>query len=189
MLDSENQVTDEQLVLRAQAGDRDSFGELARRYEARLLRYVSKLIGGGDLEPADVVQETLIKAYLNLQGFDPERRFSPWIYRIAHNEMVSAVRRRTRDALDFYDFDNFLPQIRSKHNLESDADKQFLREQMGECLDKLSGAYREPLVLYAFEDMSYAEIGDVLHLSPAAVGVRINRAKSKLRQLCSTFKQ
>jgi RNA polymerase sigma-70 factor (ECF subfamily) len=176
-------LTDEHLVALAQGGDKDAFGDLARRYEPKLLRYASRLLSRSDLDPADVVQETLIKAYLNLKGFDVSRRFSPWIYRIAHNEIVNSVRKRAREFLDFYDFDSLFS-VSSRQDVAEETDRAMLREELERCLAKLPSSYREPLVLFAYEGLSYGEISDILRLPSVTVGVRISRGRAKLKKLC-----
>src|SRR3954463_6498094 len=85
--------TDEQVALAVQAGASNRFGELVERYEAKLLRYARKFLLDPD-DAQDIVQDIFIKAYENLQSFDVSRRFSPWIYRIAHNEFVNALKKR-----------------------------------------------------------------------------------------------
>src|ERR1043166_6670972 len=101
--------TDEQIALAVQAGTTERFGELIERYEAKLLRYVRKFL----LDPEDaqdIVQDTFIKAYENLQSFDASRRFSPWIYRIAHNEFVNALKKKqSRRTMFTIDFDTLFP--------------------------------------------------------------------------------
>jgi RNA polymerase sigma-70 factor (ECF subfamily) len=181
------ELSDEALAVLAQQGDKDAFGALARRYEPKLMRYASRLTSSGDIEAADVVQDALIKAYVNLRSFDPERRFSPWLYRIVHNELINTVRHRARELLDFYDFDNLFP-VASKDDLAKETDRALLREEMEKCLAKLPANYREPLVLFAYEGMTYQEISDVLRLPPVTVGVRINRGRNKLKELCSRLK-
>lgn len=181
------ELSDEALAVLAQQGDKDAFGALARRYEPKLLRYASRLTSSGDIEAADVVQDALIKAYVNLRSFDPERRFSPWLYRIVHNELINTVRHRARELLDFYDFDNLFP-VAAKDDLVKETDRALLREEMEKCLAKLPANYREPLVLFAYEGMTYQEISDVLRLPPVTVGVRINRGRNKLKELCQHLK-
>src|SRR5579864_8095895 len=100
--------TDEDLAKLAQAGDTAGFGDLVERYEAKLLRYGRRfLFGYEDCE--DAVQEVFLKAYANLAGFDPGRSFSAWIYRIAHNEFINAIRKKGREPLPFFDPDTLFP--------------------------------------------------------------------------------
>src|SRR6185369_748076 len=79
------------------------FGLLVERYEGKLLRYGRKFINSQeDIE--DIVQDVFISAYQNIQSFDSSLRFSPWIYRIAHNAFVNALKAKDRRPL-FVDFD------------------------------------------------------------------------------------
>ncbi len=90
--------TDEMIASRVQAGDSEAFGELVERYQEKLLRYARKFLFDLD-EARDPVQDVFIKAYQNIQSFDATRRFSPWIYRIAHNEFVNALKQRSARSL------------------------------------------------------------------------------------------
>src|SRR6267154_1169184 len=103
--------TDEHLALAVQGGAADKFGEVVARYQAKLLRYARKFL----LDPEDaqdIVQDIFIKAYENLQSFDVARRFSPWIYRIAHNEFVNALKKRqARRTVFAFDIDTLFPHL------------------------------------------------------------------------------
>ncbi len=84
--------SDEAIVREVQQGGSNLFGLLVERYEKKMLRYARKfLLGGEDAE--DLAQEVFLKAYTNIQSFDSRRRFSPWLYRIAHNEFVNAIKK------------------------------------------------------------------------------------------------
>src|SRR5437868_12064829 len=85
--------TDESVAARVQAGNTEDFGVLVDRYQEKLLRYARKFLLDRD-DAKDVVQDVFIKAYENIQSFDTSRRFSPWIYRIAHNEFVNALKKK-----------------------------------------------------------------------------------------------
>ena len=86
-------ATDQELV-RASLRDPAAYALIVRRYEPPLKRYVGRLLGTSSLQVEDVLQEVFIKAYVNLNDYDQRRPFSPWIYRIAHNEAMTLLRRR-----------------------------------------------------------------------------------------------
>ena len=88
--------TDEEIAKRVQGGDVDSFGVLIERYEEKIARYARKFLMRGE-DVKDIVQEVFIKAYVNIQSFDTRQRFSPWIYRIAHNEFINAIKKKLQD--------------------------------------------------------------------------------------------
>ncbi len=99
------QITDEEAARLVQKGDKDAFGLLVERYEAKLVRYGGKFISRNeDIE--DIVQDVFLSCYQNIQSFDASQKFSPWIYRIAHNAFVNGLRKRKRSPLVYVDFDN-----------------------------------------------------------------------------------
>ncbi len=83
-------LSDEQLAVLVQNGDKEKFGVLMERYQGKLFRYGKKFLSNED-NIEDVVQDVFIKTYQNIQSFDSTQRFSPWIYRIAHNTYVNAL--------------------------------------------------------------------------------------------------
>jgi len=175
---------DEEIALRVQEGSKEAFGELVDRYGDKLSRYARKfLFGGDDIE--DLVQEVFIKAYSNIQSFDVSRKFSSWIYRIAHNEFINAGKKRQRANVFSFDLDVILPQFTAKETADSEAERREMREMLDSSLAALDEKYREPLVLYFFEDLDYKDIADVLHVPISTVGVRLARGKSILRRLVS----
>lgn len=172
--------TDEEIAIQVQKGDASSFGLLMERYGPKLTRYGRKfLIDGEDIK--DLLQDVFIKAYTNMQGFDASRKFSPWIYRIAHNEFVNTIKKRSgRMTFSLSDFDTLLPHPVAKEDVESDAERRELRALLEGGLTMLDPKYREPLVLYYFEDMDYRAIAEVLHLPVSTVGIRLQRGKAML---------
>ncbi len=181
------QPTDEILAGKVQNGDLEAFNVLLGRYHQKILRYGHKfLLENGDIE--DVAQEIFLKAYRFIKSFNTERKFSPWLYRIAHNEFINHGKKRKSEPMDFFDFDSFFPHPQSPDTAEKDLDSQQIKSILNNFLDKLSQKYREPLVLYYIEDLDYKDIAEVLHIPVAAVGVRLNRAKKKLQEMSSQIK-
>lgn len=102
------QQTDEQIAKAVQKGDSEAFGALVERYEPKLLRYAKKFLFNYE-DGKDTVQEVFIKAYANIQSFDSSRSFSSWVYRIAHNEFINAIRKKGREPISFFDPDTLFP--------------------------------------------------------------------------------
>ncbi len=173
--------TDEQIALDVQNGNAASFSLLIDRYEAKLMRYGHRFLSSDD-DVRDAVQETFIKGYTNLRSFDISRRFSPWIYRIAHNEFVNALKKRGAGTVSLSDFDEVLPHPAAREQTQSKAEDAELRRFLDAGLNSLDAKYKEPLVLYYFEEMDYKEIADVLHIPVATVGVRLKRGKDMLKK-------
>lgn len=180
-------LTDEQLAEIAQSGTQLAFTELANRYWERLLRYARRLLSGSS-EAEDIVQEALLKVYINLRSFNPDRRFSPWMYRITHNVLMDHVKSRKRDPLPFFDPDVLFPHPVAPDRPDVDADISSIRRMLDAHLKILDARYREPLVLRYFQDLSYRDIADILRIPTGTVSVRIKRGLEKLRAILPTDK-
>ena len=182
------EVTDEMLVLDAQKGDQAAFGQIVERFQDKLLRYARKFLLNPD-DAQDIVQDVFIKAYENLQSFDVSRRFSPWIYRIAHNEFVNDLKKKQSRKTTFtIDFDTLFPTLQATDTADSAALDRDTREMLNRSLSGLDVKYREALILYYLEEMSYREIADILHIPVSTVGVRIARGKAQLQKITAKDK-
>ncbi len=172
---------DEEIVLKVINGDVDAFAELMHRYEPRLMRYVIYLIHNEAMS-SDVVQDTFIKCYKNLQGFNAKYKFSSWIYRIAHNEAMNAVK-RDKHIVGGLDVEEIAEGTYEASTIQ-DIDTAILQGDVKACLDSLDIKYREVLMLQYYENMKYNEIADVLHIPASTVGVWASRGKSMLKRIC-----
>lgn len=175
-------VSDEQIAQSVQRGDADLFGELIERYEQKLKRYARKFLSQPD-DIEDLVQDVFIKSYTHIQSFDPEQRFSSWIYRIAHNVFVNELRRKGRRGYELFDIDVFLPQLSAQETADRATLANELYDEMNELLFELSPKYREIIILFYYQELSYEEIGEVLKIPKTTVGVRIMRARERLKKL------
>lgn len=181
--DDLNLKTDEEIAVLVQGGNIEVFAELVSRYEDKLSRYARKFLFD-DEDAKDLVQDVFIKAYANIQSFEARQRFSPWIYRIAHNEFINAIKKRTRrETVSIFDFDLLLPHPVAKERADSEAERQELKRILDRSLEKIDIKYKEPLVLYYFEEMNYTEIAEILHIPVSTVGVRLQRGKVQLKKL------
>jgi RNA polymerase sigma-70 factor (ECF subfamily) len=178
--------TDEALVEEIYQGDKELFGELIDRYEAKLTRYVRRFTQEKD-DIDDIVQTIFVKAYTHLNSFDTSRSFNSWIYRIAHNESVTYLKRKGEEKVSFIDFDTFFPHPFAKEESDALALSNEQKKLLESSLSKLPPKYREVLVLYFFEEMSYEEIREVLHIPTSTVGVRLRRAKQALEALLQQY--
>lgn len=174
--------SDEEVVRRILEGNTELFSILVERYQPKLLRYGQRFLATKE-HIEDVVQEVFIKVYENLRSFNTARRFSPWIYRIAHNAFVNTLRERRREAVPFFDPDVLFPHPVAPDNPEKDASKTEMKRVLDQNLNELPGKYREPLVLFYLEELSYDEISEILRLPISTVGVRLNRGRSLLKKI------
>lgn len=172
--------TDEDIARDVQQGNVDRFGELVRRYEEKILRYGRCFLLGE--EARDAAQEVFLKAFTNIRSFDPTRRFSPWLYRIAHNEFINAGKKRLRLPFFTFDLDTLLPHRAAPEKAEGAVERKELAERLTKSLEKIDAKYREPLVLYYLEEMEYREIAEIMHIPISTVGVRLTRGKALLKK-------
>jgi len=177
---SYTEFTDEQLVVIVREKDREAYGEILRRYETKLSHYLRKFINhSAELE--DVLQDVFIKAFRNLNAFDEEQKFSSWIFRIAHNEAINNIKKRRSEQLVLDDKEWEV--VDDKIDFGREVDRTITQKQVAAALLKLKEKYREPLILFYFEERSYEEISDILKIPVNTVGTFISRGKKELKEL------
>lgn len=177
-----SKLSDEKVVILVQKENAEYFAELMNRYQKKLLRYAEYLLGD-EYKAQDIVQDSFIKAYTNLNGFNVNKKFSSWIYRIVHNEamnLMTKYKNQVRLSEDI-DFDSGI-------NIEEEFIKKEITEHTHSCLEKLPSMYSEPLVLFYLEEKKYEEISYILRLPIGTVGTRINRAKKYMKSICQKTK-
>ena len=172
--------SDESLAIKIQAGQQQFFSEILERYEAKITRYIRRFLSD-QKDAEDTAQEVFIKTYRNIRSFDPERKFSSWIYRIAHNEAINFLKKKKLETLPLFDTDILFPHL-ARLQQKSETDAREIKELMDISLSRLDLKYREPLVLYYIEGFDYQEIADILHIPGATVGVRLNRGRKLLKE-------
>lgn len=171
--------TDEEIARLVQAGDFEMFGVLVKRYEDKMERYARKFLSQYQ-EIEDVVQGIFLKSYENIRSFDSKRKFSSWLYRIAHNELVNVLRKQQKQRFLSFDLDVFLPYSKAEEDF---SDKEEIVKKLNSCLEQLGSKYGEPIILYYLEELSYKEIAEVLHIPVSTVGIRLKRGKKKLKDI------
>lgn len=161
--------------------DPDHFLCLSKRYENNLLRYIMRISKFSREDAEDILQDVFIKTYFNLNGFDTELKFSSWIYRIAHNETVSAIRKKTirpTVPLEVEDLERFSDSFDITKDMDNITDRKFIDE----ALSKLDEKYREVLVLRFLDEKDYLEIADILKKPVSTVGNLILRGKKLFKE-------
>ena len=186
MLDKNNctEKTDEELVALA-LKNQDFFGCLMERYEPKLMRYVRRISAATQEDAEDILQDVFVKVYRNLNDFDTSLRFSSWIYRITHNQVISHWRKtKSRpQVLKFEADEDFLKFIANDEDLALDTERKFESEEVRQLVDALDEKYREVLVLKFIEGKDYKEISDILQKPLGTVATLINRAKKQLKRI------
>lgn len=174
------QLSDEAIVEQTRSFDQEWYAILVERYQHKLLRYAQNIIHD-EYKATDVVQESFIKAFINLQGFDTRKKFSSWIYRIVHNEAINSIKKHQKEISLLENFEFF-----SSENIEADFEQQEIVDAVQTRLKELPIIYAEPLALRYLEEKTYEEISEILHLPMGTVATRISRAKTLMKHLCQS---
>ncbi len=174
-------MTDEEIISLVQQKDKEKFGVIVDRYEKKLSRYALKFISDAN-KIEDVVQDVFIKVYENIMSFDTTRKFSPWIYRVAHNVFINEIKRKRNVLFYAFDFDAILPHLEYEDPLPKETANSEMKNLVEEELKSLPEKYREILILYYTEDLSYKEIAEILEVPIGTVGIRLKRARSILKK-------
>jgi RNA polymerase sigma-70 factor (ECF subfamily) len=183
---------DDTIILRrVLGGDQDSFATLVRRYEAKLRVYVVQIVGIEE-EARDLVQETFVRVWNNLSGYDPRFRFSTWLFRIARNLAIDHLRRR-RAVVPLESRENdegevilFDPADTRRGPL-GDLENSELGRAMAREIQRLPPAYRELVLLRHFVGLAYAEIAELKGMPLGTVKNKLFRAHSVLREALGGF--
>jgi RNA polymerase sigma-70 factor (ECF subfamily) len=184
------------LVAKAQAGDAQAFTDLVNRYERKIYR-IAKHITQNDEDAEDVLQETFLKAYEHLAGFQGNSKFYTWIVRIAVNESLMKLRKRKGDRTVPLDepMDTGEEMVTREIAVwEDNPEQRYSREEMQEILDRavesLKPDFRTVFTLRDIEELSTEETAEALGISVPAVKSRLLRARLALREkLTRQFKR
>lgn len=175
-------LSDEKIVGLIVAGDKEKFEEIIKRYQGKLFGYIKNLTNQNTMEVEDLVEDTLISAYQNLNGFDTSKKFSSWIYRIAHNGVVDFFKKKRIKSENIDSRDEIL-EIEDNKLIEELEMEREEKKVINNAMGRLEIKYREVVLLYFFEDKSYEEISDILHIPVNNVGVLLYRAKILLKKI------
>ena len=172
---------------RLAAGHDAALNELMQRHAEKLFHYLVRSLQNED-DAADLAQETFVKVYQNRARFDPQQRFSTWLYAIASNLVRDRYRWRSRHPQVSIDVENETTGHSLRDSLPGSGPAPNDSMQAGERSEAVRRAVaalpenlREPLILSEYEELSHAEIGEILGCSAKAVEMRIYRARQQLR--------
>ena len=130
----------------------------------------------------DLTSEVFIRVYNSLGKTNLNKKtFMVWIYRIAHNEAINHLKKYSGKQISLDEVEYKI--IDEKINLHQQIDKILLKNKVEKYLSNIQLKYREPLILFYFEQKSYEEISDILRVPKSTVGTLIRRGKDKLKEL------
>jgi RNA polymerase sigma-70 factor (ECF subfamily) len=166
------EVEDRDLIGRARRGEVEAYNLLVSRWEKRVFNYLLRLVG--DREDAfDLSQETFLKAYQNLSRLEDQARFSAWLFRIAHNEAFSLLRRRKPEAEPLRD----PPSATASYGLFPAE----LSLAVQSALERLSEDQREAVLLKVYQGFRFEEMAEILSCPVSTVKSRLYTALDLLK--------
>ena len=185
------QLDDRVLVSRILEGDRDRFTELVKRYEKRIVNYVYRITHRYE-EAHDLAQEIFVKVFVALDRYDPKYQFSTWLFRIAQNTAIDALRKKSIVEVP----------IAKPAGDEDNKDREFAdtgvspyralkNKQLASAIDnavrELPADYRELIQLRHFAELSYEEIASMKKLPLGTVKNKLFRARNILKETLEGF--
>lgn len=186
---------DIRLMLRVRDDDPEAFTQLVGQYQHRLVGIMHHLVGNAE-EAEDLAQEVFLRVYRNRKSYSPKAKFSTWLFTIANNLALNALRNRGRKpAVPLVGADSGPLGARPEEQLVRDpgATPSFglrqaeLADRIRAALDTLNDRQRMAVVLNKFEDMNYADIAAVMGLTTKAVKSLLSRARARLRDALAGY--
>ena len=162
------------IIERCQKGERRAFQELYNLYAKAMFNISVRILNNSD-EAEEVLQDSFLKAFEKIAGYDKQYSFGVWLKRIVINRSLDVLKKRK---LNFVDMDE-ANYVEEEQDEESIYDVDVLRK----CIQELPDGYRTILTLFVFEECSHKEIATLLSISEGTSKSQYNRAKKKLIEL------
>lgn len=177
--------SDETLIKECLDGDQDSLKTLIDKYTPSIYNFSARFVGGDNAE--DITQDVFLKVWKNLRNFNIEKAsFKTWIFTISRNTITDYLRKKKM--INFSELDNEEesfessiedPEVLPDESFSKLQDKEFLNK----ILEKIPNHYKEVLILYYQEEITFKEIGEILGKPLNTVKSYHHRALLKLREL------
>jgi RNA polymerase sigma-70 factor, ECF subfamily len=167
------------LVLRAQSGDQLAFEVLYERYNDRICRYLSRMLGNDGIG-CELTQEVFLKAWEALLSLRDPTRFASWLYRIATNRAYNY--QQHAKLLHIIPWEEYALQ-KETHSIPGPEEQVEKAELLKLALARVSPTYRPCLILYVVEERSQRQIAELLQMKESSIGRYVSRGKEELRQI------
>ncbi len=171
-------VMEADLVEQAREGDRNAFGEIVRSYHPGVVNVVYRMCGDPALAE-DAAQETFIRAWLHFDSFQPHTSLRNWLYRIAVNAALDALRKKREMPAG----EDLLLDPDPHPGPEADLLQKERTELVRNAIGSLAKTSRAVLVLREYGGLSYQEIASSLEIPVGTVMSRLNYARNRLREI------
>ncbi|HSL22265.1 MAG TPA: sigma-70 family RNA polymerase sigma factor [Vicinamibacterales bacterium] len=171
-------------MAQALAGSQAAFEQIVRRYQRPVFNLIARMTNDPALAE-DLAQETFVKAFRNLAAFDVSRRFSSWIFRIAHNTTLDALRRTrlpTRPLDEPGRPPDGAPRTGVGISPPDPAEREALGRALNAALGQLRPEYRTAIVLRYDEGLPFEEIGHVMGIPAATARTYVHRARKEMAE-------
>jgi RNA polymerase sigma-70 factor (ECF subfamily) len=168
-------------------GDQQAFAELVGLYQDKLYHMAYRMLYNRQ-EAEDVVQETFLRVYKNLDRYDETMKFSTWIYRIATNLCIDRIRKRKpsysldAESNDHEGLDGYSMIPSDNRTPESETLLSETQRTIHQAIETLPAKYKSVMVLRYLQDLSLQEIGEVLDMPVTTVKTRVHRGREFLRK-------
>ena len=167
------------LVLRAQGGEQLAFEVLYERYNDRICRYLSRMIGNDGIG-CELTQEVFLKSWEALLSLRDPTRFASWLYRIATNRAYNY--QQHAKLLHMIPWEEYALK-EEIHSIAGPEEQVEQAELLKLALARVSPTYRPCLILYVVEECSQRQIAELLQMKESSVGRYVSRGKEELRQI------
>lgn len=187
--------SDEELLACFRRGEREAFGVLVRRYEAELYGYLRRYLGDRDLAD-DVFQNTFLQVFTKIQQYESGRPVRPWLYTIATNQAIDALRRNGRRQAVSLDRERVEPEMGEVPQLTTllesgvpgpleQAQEEERRLLVRAGVDRLPDFLRQVVILAYYQGLKYKDIADIVGIPVGTVKSRLHTALAKLHEYWS----
>lgn len=183
-----NDDPDVQLMLAFQAGDKQAFEKLMTAHFSRVLNFIFRYVGRRDIAE-DLTQEVFIRVYKSVGNYQPQSKFSTWLFTIAKNLSLNELRSNKHKMVsmeEMIDTGEDRVKVQFKDERQKTPAQQLLdheqSQQVRQAIAALPENQRVAVLLRRYEQFSYEEIADVMQVTPKAVKSLLNRAKENLRE-------
>jgi RNA polymerase sigma-70 factor (ECF subfamily) len=187
------QLDDRALVARILEGDRDRFTDLMKRYEKRIVNYVYRITHRYE-DAHDLAQEIFVKVFLALDRYDPKYQFSTWLFRIAQNSAIDALRKKSVSEVPLArpaDDESSVQKDRELSDHGVTPERALKNKQLGRAIERavedLPGDYRELIQLRHYAELSYEEIATMKKRPLGTVKNKLFRARNLLKVALDQF--
>ncbi|MGD9850839.1 MAG: RNA polymerase sigma factor [Nitrospirales bacterium] len=174
-------VTDLNLLKACLPNNEDAFAALYQRYEKRVFQYLMTVVNDATLAE-EILVEVMLAIWKGIKTFQGQSKVSTWIFGIAHHKAVDALRKVTSQQRGGTPLDDILESAESGHNPLEDAQLHRMAALTNQAIATLSPDHREILHMAFFEELSYPEIAELLHIPVNTVKTRVYYAKHQLKK-------